>query len=248
VSFKDHFSGHAGTYRRYRPGYPPALFEFLSSLTARHELALDCATGNGQAAVALTRHYERVVANDGSVAQLANAERHPGIVYVANLAEKLAVGTSCVDLVTAAQAVHWFDFGRFYAEVARVLRVGGIVALWTYEKCRVDPAIDAVMDSFYRDVVGVFWPPERCYVEEGYRTLPFPFGELPAPKFRLQTDWDLDTVMGYVGTWSAVQRYRQARGHDPLPALRLRLEPVWGRAEQPRSVDWPIHLRVGRPS
>lgn len=248
VSFKDHFSGHAGIYQRYRPGYPPALFEFLSSLTARHEIALDCATGNGQAALALTSHYDQVVACDGSIAQLANARRHSRIVYLANLAEKLAVRARCVDLVTAAQAAHWFDFGRFYPEVARVLRAGGLVAFWTYEKFHVEPAIDAIIDVFYRDVVGVFWPPERRYVEEGYRTLPFPFAELPAPEFHLQTDWDLDTVMGYLATWSAVQRYRGDRGHDPLPALRRRLESVWGQAERTRSVEWPIHLRVGRPA
>jgi SAM-dependent methyltransferase len=149
------------------------------------------------------------------------------------------------DLVAAAQAAHWFDFERFRSECRRVLVPDGVVALWTYEKFRVSDAIDAVIDDFYANTVGADWPPERRYVEQGYRTLPFPWREERVPAFELETDWDLEQVLGYLATWSAVQRFRDRVGHDPLPALRPQLEAAWP-ACRARRLRWPIHLRLGR--
>lgn len=245
MTFKDHFSRHAATYRRYRPGYPPALMDFIASRAPDRGLAVDCATGSGQAAVDLARHFDSVIALDGSRRQLASAQAGPRVRYVAALAERLPLRDQCASLVAAAQAAHWFDFDRFHAECRRVLVPGGVVAVWTYEKFRVDPDVDAIVDRLYYDVVGEDWPPERRYVEQGYRTLPFPWREEPAPAFELETDWDLEQVLGYLATWSAVQRFRDRVGHDPLPALRTQLEPVWpgGRA---RRLRWPIHLRLER--
>jgi SAM-dependent methyltransferase len=245
MSFKDHFSRQSADYRRYRPGYPPQLVEYLARRAPARALAVDCATGTGQAAVALARHFDAVLAVDGSRAQLARAEPHPRVRYAAALAERLPLRDRSASLVAAAQAAHWFDFERFHAECRRVLVPGGLVAVWTYEKFRVDAEVDAIVDRFYTDVVGEDWPPERRYVELAYRTLPFPWREEPVPSFQLETDWDLDRVMGYLATWSAVQRCRERTGRDPLPALRPRLEAVWpaGRALRLR---WPIHLRLGR--
>jgi SAM-dependent methyltransferase len=245
VSFKDHFSRQAAAYSRYRPGYPPALIEFVAAQAPDRRVAVDCATGNGQAALALAAHFDAVVAADASGSQLASARRHPRVHYAVSLAERLPVRDGCVGLVAAAQAVHWFDFGRFHAECRRILVPGGVVAVWTYEKFRVDAAVDAVIDHFYADVVGGDWPPERRYVEEGYRTLPFPWREAPAPPFELETRWDLERAMGYLATWSAVQRYKDRTGEDPLVPLRPRLAGLWPRSGT-TLLRWPIHLRLGR--
>lgn len=247
TGFKDHFSAQSAAYRRYRPGYPPELVAFVAGCAPARSLAVDCATGNGQAAVALAEHFERVVAVDASRAQLERATRHPRVDYVCTPAERLPVADGSVDLVAAAQAAHWFDFERFYAECRRVLSPDGVFAAWTYETFRVDPQVDACVGRFYHGVVGPYWPPERRYVEAGYRTLPFPWREIPAPGFQLETRWDLDTLMGYLATWSSVQRYKEAHGgRDPLPALRRELAPLWVVDETERLVAWPIHLRVGR--
>ena len=246
MSFKDHFSGHANAYARYRPDYPAELFAYLASLTPRREVALDCATGSGQAAVGLADHFALVVASDGSVSQLQSAQPHPHVAYIGNLAEQPALKSGSVDLVVAAQAAHWFDHQRFYPEVKRVLRAGGALALWTYGLAYVEPQVDAIVRHFYSDVVGSYWPPERRWVESAYRDLPFPLQEVAAPAMQLNLQWDLDSLIGYLGTWSAVQRYTRATGQDPLPALRAEIAPYWPAPGATKQVTWPLHLRVGR--
>jgi SAM-dependent methyltransferase len=244
VTFKDHFSKQARDYARFRPDYPPALADWLAAQAPRRALALDLATGNGQAAVDLARHFDVVLASDAAASQLAHARVHPRVRYLRHGAERLPYRNGCADLVAVAQAAHWFEFDRFYPEVRRVLRPGGLCALWTYEKFRVDPAVDALVDAFYVDVVGPYWPPERRHVEQGYRTLPFPLQERAAPAFELENDWTPDVVLAYLGTWSAVQRFRDARGSDPLPAFAEELRRAWPDGE-PRRLRWPIHLRIG---
>jgi SAM-dependent methyltransferase len=246
MSFKDHFSGHAALYAKYRPDYPPELYAYLATLTPRRDVALDCATGSGQAAVGLADHFGMVVATDGSVSQLRNAQAAPRVAYVGNLAEQPAFRDGSIDLVTAAQAVHWFDHERFYSQVKRVLRPQGALAIWTYGMAVISPEIDAVMSDFYRREVGEYWPAERRFVEAAYRDMPFPFDDVATPAFQLKVQWDLDAFIGYVSTWSAVQRYTRARGVDPLAKLRERVEPVWNSADPVRSVLWPLYLRVGR--
>ncbi|HZF25181.1 MAG TPA: class I SAM-dependent methyltransferase [Steroidobacteraceae bacterium] len=245
-SFKDHFSQQARDYAAYRPGYPDALFAQLAAVTVQHQRVWDCATGNGQAAIGLAEHFAHVVATDASVQQLKNRRDHPRVDYCAGLAEAAPLADACCDLVTVAQSVHWFAFERFYAEVRRVLRPRGVLALWTYELLRVRADIDALVDHFYEKVVGPYWPPERHYIEAGYRTIPFPFEELRLPSIVLETHWRFDQVMKYLGTWSAVQRCRDATGSDPLPAVEAQLQPLWGGAEVVCNVRWPLHLRVGR--
>ena len=174
------------------------------------------------AAVALAAHFDHVLAVDGSLAQLERATPHPRVRYERAMAEQLPVADASVALVAAAQAAHWFDFARFHAECRRVLRPGGVIAVWTYEKFRATPALDAAIDRFYDEVVGEFWPPERRYVEERYRTLPFPWAEEQAPEFGLETDWSLEQVQGYLASWSAVQRYKDAHGGRSLARPRGR--------------------------
>lgn len=247
MSFKDHFSGHASLYAKYRPDYPAELYSYLATLPPQRECALDCATGSGQAAVGLAQHFSQVIGTDGSVAQLQNAQAHERVRYVANMAEQPAFRDHCIDLVVAAQAAHWFEHERFYGQVRRILRPGGALAIWTCGLASISPQIDAVVRDFYSRGVGDYWPPERRYVESAYRTLPFPMQEIVAPSFELNLQWDLDALMGYLSTWSAVQRYTKARGTDPLPVLRLQLAPHWNPGSELRSVVWPLHLRVGRP-
>jgi SAM-dependent methyltransferase len=243
--FKDHFSRQSAAYSRYRPGYPPELIEFVAASATARRLAVDCATGTGQAAVALADHFERVLAVDASSSQLARAQPHARVHYVAALAERLPIRDRSVDLVAAAQAAHWFDFERFHAECRRVLVPGGVVAVWTYGLMRVEAAVDEIVDDFHANVVGADWPPERRHVEQGYRSMPFPWREESTPAFFLASDWDLAQVMGYLATWSAVQRCKDRTGRDPLAVVEPRLAALWPRSVA-RRVRWPVHLRLGR--
>jgi SAM-dependent methyltransferase len=246
ATFKDHFSRQSAAYSRYRPAYPHALIEWVAALAPDRTLAVDCATGSGQAAVALADMFEQVIAVDGSAAQLAQAQRHARVRYERAMAESLPVADGSVSLVAAAQAIHWFDFDRFNVECRRVLRPRGVVAAWTYEVFRGGAAIDEVVDRLYHDTVGPYWPPERSYVEAAYRTVPFPWDEVSAPAFTLETDWTLEQTMGYFASWSAVQRYKDAHdGTDPLPAVQQRLATVWPTSGTARLI-WPLHLRAGR--
>ena len=244
--FADHFSESAVDYARYRPGYPPALFQWLASVCPRRELAWDCATGNGQAAVRLAAHFARVIATDASAEQIRNATPNTKVSYRVARAEDSGVAGGSVDLVTVAQALHWFDLDRFYAEVRRVAAPGAVFAAWCYNLFSVDSRIDPVVHRFNLEAVSPYWPAERRLVDEEYRTVPFPFSQIEPPRFAMEERWDLARVIGYVGTWSAVKRCREATGTDPIEALRPELERTWGDASSAKTIRWPLSLRVAR--
>jgi SAM-dependent methyltransferase len=243
-SSSDHFSTQASDYAKYRPSYPPELFGWLPSLSSQHDLVWDVGTGSGQAAVALAEHFRQVVATDLSTEQIANAKRHERVTYCVQPAEKSALANATVDLVTIAQALHWFDFDRFYAEVRRVLRPGGAIVAWTYALNEVTPHIDTIVRRFYVEVVGPYWPPERAHIEAGYLSLPFPFEELATPSIAMQTQWAAADYVGYLRTWSATQRYFKAVGVDPVPLIAEELASAWGDTVRP--VTWPLRIRAGR--
>ena len=244
----DHFSGAAARYERYRPRYPYALFDLLAEAAPRRACAWDCATGNGQAALALARRFEQVRATDPSQAQLGRAPRRARISYVAATAEAAPFGARSVDLITVAQAAHWFDLDSFYGEARRVAREGAVIALWTYGLCEVAPEVDAVVGSFYRDVVGPYWPPQRRWVDEGYRSLPFPFDELRVQPPGMTHVWSVEDLLGYAGTWSAVKRFREGTGDDPVETiLRPALARSWPAGER-REIRWRLGMRAGRVS
>jgi ubiquinone/menaquinone biosynthesis C-methylase UbiE len=244
AEWKDHFSHASDDYRRWRPGYPRELFDWLAAQCPATDLAWDCATGNGQAAVELARKFRRVVATDASIAQIAEAEPAGGVEYLVAPAEQSPLPDASADLVTVAQALHWFDVERFHAEVRRVLRPGGILAEWGYGLAYIAPPIDVLVLEFSAVTVGPFWPPERALVESAYSTVPFPFPRLETPEFAMTASWSLDRFLAYIGTWSSVAGYRRAHGSDPVPALGRAIEPLWGDGE--RDVRWPLLLRVGR--
>ena len=243
-AFSDHFSATAASYASYRPQYPAALFAWLATATSRHDRVWDCGTGSGQAAVALAPHFAGVVASDPSVAQLANARRAERVTYVAMTAEQCALDAGSVDLVTVAQALHWFDHARFFAEVDRVLRPGGALAVWSYGLLTIDPVLDVPLHHFYWNVLGPHWPAERSLVDSGYAGIALPYAEVAPPAFAMEVSWTLPQLEGYLSTWSALDRYRSVVGTDPLPDLARRLAPPWG-AGTTRHVRWPLVVRLG---
>ena len=247
MSFSDHFSGVSPAYAEFRPGYPEELFNWLAGLPGRRDLAWDCGTGSGQAAVALASRFDRVIATDASAGQLAAAAPHPRVDYRVVPAQASGIESGSVDLVAVAQALHWFDTGAFFEEARRVLRLDGALAAWSYGNPRVDdPSTDEILRRFTTETIGPWWPPERELVDAGYRTIDFPFAELEAPGFEMEARWTLPTLLGYVGTWSGVTRFRVARGGDPVEELAKALGPVWGASQSPRRITWPLAVRAGR--
>ena len=246
AGFQDYYSGHAADYRAFRPAYPKELFAHLASISPGRDLAWDCGTGSGQAAVGLAEHFARVFATDASADQVKNAEPHPRVEYAVARAEECPLSDQCVDLVTVAQALHWFDFDRFYTEVRRVCRPAGVLAVWTYELDSVNPAVDAMLRHFQADFVGPYWPPDRVWVDTHYRTIPFPFPELPAPRFKMTAEWNLPRMLGYMNTWSATKAFIKAQGFDPLGRLAGEFAAAWGDPAQVRTVRWELTVRIGR--
>jgi len=245
MAFQDHFSAQANAYARFRPTYPDTLYAWLASQVPARELAWDCGTGSGQAAVALAAHFSQVIASDPSREQIAHAAAHARVRYVVASAEVPPAEAVGADLVTAAQTLHWFDSELFYPALARVLKPGGLFAAWGYGLMRISPAVDAVVLHYYTDVVGLYWPPDRRHLESGYRSLSFPLTEMTAPEFEMTATWTLEDVYGYLDTWSATRRYLQARAEHPLFSVRSALAEAWGDAPE-RQVTWPLFLRLGQ--
>lgn len=244
--FADHFSSQAGGYARFRPSYPPELLERLAGWAPERSLAWDCATGNGQVAVDLAAHVSRVVGTEPSLRQLAHRRHHERVRYVCSTAEASGLGEDVAALVTVGQALHWFAGEPFFREVRRVARPGAVIAAWGYGLCKVGPEVDAWLNDFYDDEIGPFWPPERRFLDEEYATLPFPFPEIDAPGLALVEHWTFEEFLGYLSTWSAVQRYRASERRDPLEERAEALRRAWGDETPRRAVVWPLYLRVGR--
>src|SRR5579859_7785472 len=219
-AFADHFSKVAARYADFRPHYPAALFDYLATLVPKTSTVWDCACGNGQATSDLAARFFNVYGTDASADQIASASPAPNAEYRVALAEKSGLPDSSVQLLTIAQAMHWFDLPRFYAEVKRVVVPGGVVAAWAYGFNQIeDHVANELVQDFYSNVVGPYWPPERKLVEEGYRSIPFPFDEIYPPPCRMETHWNLEQLLGYFSTWSATNRYIKSTGQNPLGPL-----------------------------
>jgi SAM-dependent methyltransferase len=246
TAFKDHFSGAAAGYAAHRPAYPRKVAEALAARAPRRSTAWDAGCGSGQLSTVLAEVFASVVATDASAAQVAAATAHPRVRYLVAPAEASGLEADSIDCATAAQAVHWFDLDAYYREVRRVVRPGGLLALITYALMDITPAVDRVVRDFYAGPLEEHWPPERRLVENGYRSLPFAFPEVEAPPLALRHRWNAASVLGYVGTWSAVQALRRAGGEAELERFARELNAAWGDPEEAREVRWPLSLRLGR--
>jgi SAM-dependent methyltransferase len=244
--FRDHFSGHAAAYASARPGYPPELFAWLAANSRAHRLAWDAGCGNGQASSALAAHFDAVFATDPSAAQVASATVHPRVRYAVEPAERCSLADASANLVTVAQAYHWFDHAAFCEEARRVLKPGGLVALWSYARSAVTPAVDALFDRLHDTILAEDWPAGREHVIDHYRQLPFPFERIEAPDFAMHEHWRLAQYLAYLRSWSASQRHLARTGRDAVGELAEGFEAAWGDPEQRRVIRWPLVLKVGR--
>ncbi len=239
------FTRVAHAYAKFRPGYPPELFAWLARVVAARDAVWDCGCGSGQASVALAAHFQVVHATDVAAEQVAAARPHPRVRYAVASAEASGLPDAAVDLVTVAQALHWFDVDAFYAEARRVARPDALLAVWTYPRPQfADAELDRVFLDFYANVVGPYWPPERRHVEANYTTLAFPFREMEHPAFGLELDWPFEQVIGYVSSWSATAQYRKALGEDPVPLLAASLGAIWPGNGATARVRMPLALRI----
>ena len=250
--FKDHFSGHANDYRTYRPQYPAEFYSWLSSLCIDHERAWDCATGTGQAAVGLAPHFSEVIATDGSEQQIKNAIASSKVHYRVATAEHSGIRDASVDLITVAQAIHWFDADDFAKEVERVLKPGGVIAVWSYGMLTINDAIDQVVNHLYGPVLEDYWPEERRLVEAGYAHVEFPYEKIQSPPFVMASGWNLAQLVGYLNTWSAVKKYIQRNNSNPVDAIYADLLAASGDPDNTKDtiykVSWPLTILIWRKS
>ncbi len=244
-AFKDHFSGHASSYRSARPVYPPALAEYVASLAPNHARVWDVGTGNGQLAELLANRFDVVFASDASRNQVEEARPHPKIVYAHEPAESPSLGPASVDAITVAQAAHWLDLERFYGAVRRVARPGAAIVLAGYERCAITPSIDPLVERFSSETVGIDWPPERALLDNRYRGLAFPFEEVQAPAIVMAHTWAREEFLAYVGSWSSVQRHKKRTGIDPMPPFATEVRTRWHDGVE-HEIRWELCIRAGR--
>ncbi len=242
---KDNFSEISKEYSRFRPKYPPQLFKFLNAKIKCFERAWDCATGNGQVALPLSDVFNEVHATDISEQQIKNAVSRNNIHYSIQPAEKTNFPSDSFDLITVAQAIHWFDVEKFYSEVFRTLKQDGLIVVLGYGLFRTNPEADRIILDLYNNTLGPFWDPERRYIDDSYTTISFPFREIVTPNFEFNEIWNIDQLTGYLKTWSAVNHFKKEKGFDPVEKLIPKLKQSFGNRGE---VSFPILLRLGRRS
>lgn len=242
---KDNFSTQAAEYAIYRPTYPEEMYDFIFSLVKNRNAAWDCATGNGQVARELALHFDNVYASDISKEQIEQALKLPNIVYQVESSDKVNAADNSFDLITVAQAIHWFNFDAFYTEVKRTLKPDGIFAVIGYGIMSIDKKVDKAVHKLYEDFLGKYWDPERRYIEENYKTIPFPFEEITAPHIFIKTRWSFNQLIGYLNTWSALQHYKKANERNPIEYMFTELKEAWG-SDAEKEIRFPVLLRVGR--
>jgi SAM-dependent methyltransferase len=244
--FIDAFSDAARRYASARPTYPASLFECVAALApARHD-AWDCATGNGQAALGLAALFESVQATDASAQQIEHAASHPRVHYRVAAADTSGLSDRSVDLVSVAQALHWFDLPKFYAEVRRVARPGGLLAVYGYAWLYLSAQLDALINRWLLRPIEAFWLPNLQLLWHGYRTIEFPYEEITAPRLAIHLDWNLDQLLSYYLTWSATRGKIAAEGDRFIADAYHGLAAAWGDPQQSRPVVMPIAVRLGR--
>lgn len=244
-TFKDYFSGHAADYAKFRPRYPDSIFRFISELAPAHTLAWDCGTGNGQAAVTLSKYFNKVIATDASQAQIDQALKCDAITYRVASAESSGIESSCLDAIVSANALHWFDLEKFFEEAHRTMRNGGVIAVWAYGRATAAAELDVVVESFNQSVLKNLWAPETHHITQKYQGFRFPFKEVEPPKFDMSMDWTFAEFAGYLSTWSAMQSLVKREGTKQVEQFFVELEKVWGDPMKIRTVKTPLFMRIG---
>ena len=242
---KDRFSSLAHQYAQFRPHYPAEVYHFMREQVSAYTSAWDCGTGNGQVAIQLASFMEQVAATDISQNQLDAAAQHPTIQYSLQPAEQTNFPDNHFDLVTVAQAIHWFQFDAFYQELHRVLKPNGLFVVLGYGLLYINPAVDAVLYDFYENTIGAYWDPERQYIEQKYQSIPFPLEEIETPLVTLSLHWTLAHFLGYLKSWSAVKRYEETHGVNPVDMRHQDIAKAWGSSES-LMAKFPILFRAGR--
>lgn len=239
------FSIHSANYSKFRPVYPGELFDLLMSYVSERKYAWDCGTGNGQVAQELSKYFEKVFATDISPQQIEQALPNDKIQYSIQKAEKTIFPDNTFDLITVAQAIHWFDFYEFYNEVFRTMKHNGILAVFGYGLFRTFREADPILQSLYFNILGPFWGEQRRYIDKNYETIPFPFVELEKIDLEIVLEWRLDHLIGYLETWSATKNYMKVNNKNPIDLIYDDLKKVWGN-EHAKTVKFPIISRIGR--
>jgi ubiquinone/menaquinone biosynthesis C-methylase UbiE len=243
---KDLFSKQSDLYARYRPTYPRELYEYILSFVKEKNIAWDCATGNGQAAIVLADHFKKVIATDISATQIDRAIKKDNIEYSVCSAESTPFEENTFDLVTVAQAYHWINWKEFKNEVSRVCKPGAIIAIWVYfRNMPGDKKVDDAIFSFYENVTRPYWDEARKYVEEKYATVEFDYDLLPVKEFETTLNWQREDMIGYISSWSAIQKYIKVNGHSPIPIIEEEINKLWPEGEV-KKVSFPIYLKLGR--
>ena len=243
---KDLFSRQSEAYARFRPSYPQDLYDYILQFVGEKNMAWDCATGNGQAALALAPFFSRVEATDISPEQIARAIPHENIHYQVCPADHTPFEDQIFDLVTIATAYHWLEPKSFEKEVRRVGKKNAVIAAWAYNlPSSGDKEIDRILHHFYYDIVYPYWDPERRQVENSYSNIFFPYGLLPTRDFHFHVSWSREDFSGYLDSWSSVQHYKDKEGRSPLSLIRFQLEEAWSPDEK-KTFRFPLFLKLGR--
>lgn len=242
----DHFSQQSDAYKEFRPTYPAEVFDWLAQTAPARQLAWDCGCGNGQATSDLAKRFERVIGTDISEKQLQLAERLENVSYRLEPAERSSIKSASVDLVFVAQALHWFDFSQFFAEVQRVSKPRALFAALVYGKMKnLNPNLRVVLRDLEANKIRSYWPEGRRHAEEQYRSIPFPFEKITSPTISLIKQMDLAQFLGYAHSWSAVARFKSATGTDPIKEYLPRFQEAWGDPTVRKVIEWPLTILAG---
>lgn len=239
---KDNFSHNSGGYAQFRPAYPDEVFTFLETILTGRERVWDCATGTGQVAEKLVNLFDEIEATDLSENQLKNAISHPKITYSKQVAEEATFPDHYFDCITVGQAIHWFDFDRFYAEAKRVLKPTGVLVVLGYGNIRIDnKEVQLAVEKLYSEILRTYWDAERHFIDKQYKTIPFPFEEITCPEFQIRSAWNREQLTGYLNTWSAVKHYTDKNQINPIDLILPEI-PAFEKV----NVTFPILMRIGK--
>lgn len=240
----DNFSEASAEYKKFRPTYPPALYQQILAHTQSRYCCWDCGTGNGQVAKSLAQHFDQVFATDISENQIKQAQPQSNVIYSVSRAESTHFQDAQFDAITVAQAIHWFDLRAFEREVLRVLKPQAHLFIWGYGLVSLEGKIDPIVKRFYTQTIGPYWDKERKYIDEHYQGIVLSLDKIATiNSLQIAQSWTLTDFIGYIRTWSSVKKYRKAQAKDPCIELQKALEPFWQPKEE-KEVIFPLFMQV----